>query len=111
MFAQANGTCLECHDADSIDTNVLASSVHDGLDCIDCHADLAGIETIEDGHDDVVPVDCTGCHEDQAKLEAESLHGAALARGDKLAPRCQSCHGSHGILPGPRSPKAWQVQP
>jgi cytochrome b subunit of formate dehydrogenase len=98
-FAQANSTCLECHDEDSIDTNVFAHSVHGDLGCVDCHADLGGIEDIADGHDDVAPVDCSGCHEDQARLEAESLHGEALARGDKLAPRCQTCHGSHDILP------------
>ena len=27
-----------------------------------------------------------------------SLHGTAAARGDKLAPRCKDCHGTHDIL-------------
>ena len=104
--AQSNKTCLDCHDdraADmSFETKIFDDSVHGGLDCIECHTDLQGMK---EDHDDVKPVDCAACHEDQAKLEAESLHGAALARGDKLAPRCQTCHGNHGILP-PRDPKS-----
>lgn len=98
--AQENTLCLDCHDdAENdmlYDTNAFARSVHGDLNCIDCHDDLEGIT---EDHDKVKRVDCTGCHEDEAALEAESLHGAALARGDELAPRCQSCHGSHDILP------------
>ena len=98
--AQSNSVCLGCHndpDADmSYDTNALAQSVHGKLNCIECHADLEGMG---EEHDDPRKVDCTGCHEDEAALEAESLHGAALARGDKLAPRCQTCHGNHAIAP------------
>jgi cytochrome b subunit of formate dehydrogenase len=106
LRAQENSFCLDCHDDPESDmvfaTNVLARSVHGDLACIDCHDDLAGIT---EDHGEVKPVDCTGCHEDQAEKEAESLHGAALARGDELAPRCQVCHGSHEILPvkDPRS--------
>jgi len=31
--------------------------------------------------------------------KAASLHGQAAEKGDPLAPRCQTCHGSHDILP------------
>lgn len=98
--AQSNSLCLGCHNDPEMDmtydTNVLAGSVHGDLACIDCHEDLTGLT---EDHEKVQPVNCAGCHEDQAKLEAESLHGVALARGDKLAPRCQSCHGNHDIQP------------
>ena len=30
-------------------------------------------------------------------IERESLHGLAAAKGDPLAPRCQTCHGAHDI--------------
>jgi len=38
-------------------------------------------------------------------MYGEGLHGRAYARGDKLAPSCQTCHGSHEIFPvkDPRS--------
>ncbi len=42
---------------------------------------------------------CSACHADQEAHVAASLHGQALARGDPLAPLCQSCHGTHAILP------------
>jgi cytochrome b subunit of formate dehydrogenase len=109
--APSNSDCLDCHsDKDltmtkggaeisaAVDPKTYAASVHADLDCTDCHAEFSGVEL---PHDDlkVKPVDCTGCHDDVAKVEKESLHGLALARGDALAPRCQTCHGSHGILP------------
>lgn len=97
---QENSLCLGCHndpDMDmAYDTNAFARSVHGSLSCVDCHDDLSGIT---EDHEAVKPVDCAGCHEKQANLEAESLHGVALAKGDKLAPRCQSCHGNHAITP------------
>lgn len=107
----SNSDCLDCHgDREMVktnaagkvislyvDTNRLARSIHADADCTDCHADLAKRDL---PHDDIQlkPVDCASCHEDEAKLEKESLHGQAAAKGDPLAPRCQSCHGSHDIL-------------
>jgi cytochrome b subunit of formate dehydrogenase len=109
--ATTNTDCLDCHsDKDmkmkkggveisaAVDPAKFGASVHADLDCTDCHAEFAGAEL---PHDDVKakPVDCAECHDDVAKIEKQSLHGLALARGDALAPRCQSCHGSHDILP------------
>ncbi len=56
IYAQENDDCLMCH-ADNtltrkkdgktfsvfVDGKKLASSVHSGIQCIDCHADLAGV--------------------------------------------------------------------
>lgn len=111
LRAQRNDECMDCHsdrDLDMkrngvvvpvfVDDAKLAGSVHEGADCIDCHAYLQGADF---PHDDVpfVPVACDACHEKVAKVHAQSLHGQALARGDPLAPRCQSCHGGHDIQP------------
>ena len=97
---QENAFCLDCHNDPDLEMSypvqAFSQSVHGALACIDCHEDLAGIT---EDHGAVKPVVCAGCHEEQAALEAESLHGAALDRGDALAPRCQSCHGDHAILP------------
>jgi predicted CXXCH cytochrome family protein len=48
------------------------------------------------------------CHDSEAEQHDRSLHGQAAARGDKLAPRCVDCHGSHEILRAedPKSPTA-----
>ena len=51
-------------------------------------------------HDeDVKKAQCNLCHGDIQKIYNESLHGKAFARGDRLAPTCQNCHGSHDITP------------
>jgi len=107
-LAQANEDCLICHaDPDltgtrddkeisvHVDAETFASSVHGDLDCVYCHADLAGAELPHD--EDVAPVDCSLCHEQQAAEHRESLHGKAVARGDPLAPTCSTCHGKHDV--------------
>ena len=109
--AQSNAVCLDCHsDPDltqkingkevsiAFSTNKFAASVHGTVNCIDCHTVY---KKADFPHDDIKPqpVDCALCHQKEAKLEAVSLHGQAAAKGDPLAPRCQTCHGSHDILP------------
>ena len=55
IYAQENDDCLMCHGDNTltgkkdgkafsvfVDGKKLASSVHSGIQCIDCHADLAG---------------------------------------------------------------------
>lgn len=51
-------------------------------------------------------MDCGSCHPNQQSQYAESLHGRAGRRGDRLAPACQQCHGTHNVLRAsdPRSP-------
>lgn len=81
-------------------------SVHKDLDCIACHTDLAGTET---GHvDDPQPADCSICHSEQVAQYRETAHGKASAKGDRLAPTCKECHGTHAIQPqsAPDSPTA-----
>jgi cytochrome b subunit of formate dehydrogenase len=72
----------------------LRASPHATLECKSCHN--TGKEL---PHPEKLPaVDCGSCHPDQQRQYAESLHGKARARGDKLAPTCQLCHGKHDIL-------------
>ncbi|MEK7406652.1 MAG: hypothetical protein AAB225_16350 [Acidobacteriota bacterium] len=80
----------------------LRASPHAALECNTCHS--TGKET---PHPEKLPaVDCGSCHADQQAQHAQSLHGQALKRGDKLAPTCASCHGTHDVLRAadPRSP-------
>jgi cytochrome b subunit of formate dehydrogenase len=115
-MAQSNEDCFTCHSDKTlkakrdgkmvsafVDEKKFGASVHAGLSCIDCHADLAKKDL---PHDDALArVNCGSCHGEEQKQHAESLHGKAIARGDKLAPRCADCHGNHDILPvkDPRS--------
>lgn len=89
--------CADCHtDGDDdiavVTEDLLARSVHEGFDCIDCHD---GIEDLP--HDDLLPaVQCGECHEDAA--EQYVLHGRSVVGEDDDIPGCADCHGTHEIL-------------
>jgi hypothetical protein len=109
-LGQDNSECLMCHEDKSLTTErsgktmslfvdqaIFAKSVHADLSCVTCHMDLEGKEMPHEVP--VAPVQCGTCHTSEEDLHKESLHGKAVARGDALAPNCQSCHGSHAIVP------------
>jgi cytochrome b subunit of formate dehydrogenase len=84
------------------DAAALRASPHAGLECNNCH----NTGTTAPHPEKLPPVDCGSCHADQHSQYAESLHGRAAQRGDRLAPSCTQCHGTHNILRAldPRSP-------
>ncbi len=107
-LAQESSDCLACHGEKDftaerkgrtvslyVSAKALAASIHGSLQCVNCHADLEGKELPHDAP--LRKVDCGACHEAEAKQHAASLHGQAMKRGDPLAPRCASCHGTHDI--------------
>ena len=113
LMAGDREECLACHgDKDSfsvkepafIQDKKFVNSAHGKLGCTDCHIDLDGVDLPHDIP--VEPVDCGMCHDDVARKQGESLHGKAAKRGDPLAPRCVTCHGSHYVIPrsDPSSP-------
>jgi len=102
-------TCLSCH-ADSelvgfdrkgdevsmyVTESSIAISVHDGMACVDCHADLIGYDDYPH-EDDLAAVDCSSCHTEIGEVFDLSAHGMALDNPN--APTCASCHGNHNIL-------------
>lgn len=119
----ADLACLTCHSAPGfnharsdgrleslhIDPATLASSVHAGRTCVDCHADFQGQGLPHKRKAE--PVQCARCHHngnhagapDTSRIElyADSVHGSALKARDPDAPACKACHGTHDI----RSPK------
>ncbi|MFN8546385.1 MAG: cytochrome c3 family protein [Candidatus Eisenbacteria bacterium] len=100
-------TCLDCHEIGvpardrvpgeppRIDAAALASSPHAEVECVACHSDLEGVELPHP--EKLQPVQCSNCHDDVEGQYDLSLHGRAVKRGDPLAPRCTTCHGSHDI--------------
>jgi cytochrome b subunit of formate dehydrogenase len=116
-LGQENSDCLGCHSDKTltkkragktvsiyVDEKRLEASAHKGAPCIGCHSDLAGKEL---PHDEKVgrPA-CDSCHGEIVARYSESLHGKAVKKGDPLAPRCQTCHGSHDVVKvkDPKSP-------
>lgn len=104
-----NEVCLACHGEKGfsttrggrtvslyVDARKFAASVHAGLTCTTCHADLEGKDIPHEPK--LQKVNCGMCHAEQEAQHSRSLHGRAISRGDPLAPRCVDCHGSHDIL-------------
>jgi formate dehydrogenase gamma subunit len=112
-----NSACLDCHSDKTlyrtnaagkgislfVDEARLAASIHKTNTCVSCHA------TVTSNHpDDKVPVGppaCAKCHEKQSESYGASVHGLALAAGEKNAATCSDCHDGHTILP-PTSPES-----
>ncbi|MHB1458181.1 MAG: cytochrome c3 family protein, partial [Armatimonadota bacterium] len=70
--------------------------------CTDCH----GIHNIQTSgnpgsmsYKQNVPATCAKCHKSVFTQYSESIHGTAVAKGNKDAPVCTDCHGEHGIEP------------
>ncbi|MFH1566394.1 MAG: cytochrome c3 family protein [Gemmatimonadota bacterium] len=120
--AADNDVCLECHaDRDItregsnrpgtsvyVDASRLAASVHEGIECVECHPDAS-----PDHEERLAPAACATCHDDVEAIYNTSLHGVALARGEADAPICGDCHGAHDIryADDPGSPVARQQIP
>ena len=105
--APTNDDCLTCHsDAETkrangtsllVEPKVWEGSVHGqaGLQCVDCHADLAKVE-LPHG-EKLEPVKCAACHEDAVAKYQTTVHGKSRAAGNGVAATCVDCHGSHDI--------------
>ncbi len=110
--AASDEECLACHGTQGapgfVDPKARSGAVHAGIGCRQCHLDVSGYP-----HGKALRVNCGICHflgregapREQALEYKMSVHGSAVRRGKKEAPLCQTCHGSHVILPSsdPRS--------
>src|SRR5215204_745442 len=65
--------------------DVLPQSVHANVACDDCHA-AEGAK-----------VQCQRCHLANYEKTLDSVHQRAVARGDRVAPGCVGCHGTHDV--------------
>jgi cytochrome b subunit of formate dehydrogenase len=105
-FAQENG-CLSCHGEKDlvktdetgkeislyVDQSVIEGSIHSGFQCVDCHQGVKSEIHMETPG----PVDCGSCHQEESETYKESFHGQKYLEGNRDAPWCQDCHGSHDI--------------
>ncbi len=119
-------TCLACH-ADRtlavtlpdgevqhlyVDVEAFRKSVHgDRLGCTDCHTDMTEVphpaKPFRTRREFTLAYyeQCKRCHFANYTKTVDSVHYAALARGDTTAPVCVDCHGSHDIVK-PGQPRA-----
>lgn len=75
------------------------------IQCTDCHSDLERYEfphalpedLSERGMRIAAEETCKTCHSHIFEIHNDSIHAAALARGELEAATCIDCHGSHEI--------------
>jgi predicted CXXCH cytochrome family protein len=65
--------------------DALPQSVHANIACDDCHKTEGA------------KVKCEGCHLENYQKTLDSVHQRSAARGDKMAPGCVDCHGTHDV--------------
>ncbi len=112
-YGQSNEDCLGCHEDLSleaedgrlvgVDSKLYAQSIHNTLECVNCH-DQPGADFEDIPHfDRYQAVDCADCHDQATNSYRSSFHGAAYMRSEANAPNCYSCHGinsnPHGFQP------------
>ncbi len=69
--------------------------------CINCHGShemKPGMDPSSRVSKQHIPGTCAGCHDDIAREYADSVHAAAIGKGNIEAPVCTDCHGEHNIL-------------
>lgn len=117
--AEADAGCMGCHQhriekklgdgsklALIVDETKIEGSVHEDLDCADCHEGYANDEHPEKAFADLRAVThglagtCASCHEDKQTSYEESIHHELAAKGDLATPSCADCHGAHAVAPG-----------
>ena len=83
------------HDARlHVDAAAYAGSVHAGVGCAQCHADVHPSKT-RPCETAGTKVNCAACHAGVVDQYQHSIHGTEAARGDPDAPRCTDCHAVH----------------
>ncbi|HSK09282.1 MAG TPA: cytochrome c3 family protein [Vicinamibacterales bacterium] len=95
----------------AVDAAVFAGSVHGGkLACADCHPGMDEVPhpplPFATKRDFTIAYyeACKRCHFANYSKTLDSVHQAAVARGDVTAPVCVDCHGAHDITP-PHEPR------
>ena len=92
--------CAMCHEETDHGTKFeddLSHSIHEGLECLDCHVDRGTTPHAVTEDFAVGCEGCRACHEDAS--EEYRSHGRAEARSCDDVPQCTDCHGDHEILP------------
>ena len=96
-----SNSCIECHETGKHNTVIsedISHSVHDGIECLDCHIDRSTLPHKEETDFHVGCQGCRTCHEDAS--DEYQAHGRALYRGEcEDMPQCADCHGDHDVLP------------
>ena len=93
--------CVDCHETSEMETIIqddLDGSIHEGMECLDCHIHHDTSPHTPEAEDFVAGCEgCRDCHDD-ASAQYQS-HGRSVKGECEDMPTCSDCHGDHNILP------------
>ncbi|MEW5960600.1 MAG: cytochrome c3 family protein [Chloroflexota bacterium] len=100
--------CLACH----TDISRYPHHAEEQVTCVDCHPDEGGTPeagnttlrvqlSFVDRREMTLTINeaCRSCHEQEFEVAGDSAHVRVLKGGNRFAPVCVDCHGSHNISP------------
>ena len=113
--------CLDCHSSEGLKKRLtngdllslhvrggeFEKSVHIEIGCGGCHSDVdldkhpGARKNIASAREYAIAMGqvCRTCHKAKFKQYEGSIHAALVREGNKAAPVCSDCHGSHTIGP------------
>ena len=93
--------CIDCHDTGEMETIIqddLDGSIHEGIECLDCHIYHDTEPHTEEAENFVAGCEgCRDCHEDAS--DQYQAHGRSTKGNCADMPTCSDCHGTHNVLP------------
>ncbi|MBU1226884.1 MAG: NapC/NirT family cytochrome c [Actinobacteria bacterium] len=98
---ERNQSCANCHEdeaesaRDNVHAAALATGVREAAVCTDCHDAHNARKPV--AHTPEVAETCGECHGEIYQLYEGSVHGEALATGNRDVPTCTDCHGVHDV--------------
>ncbi len=115
----SNSVCLGCHgqpgltmplgDGSTLDLYVPADDYQHSIHgqqryaCVQCHRTVGNYPhpafSAQDARDVTLKLNnaCKGCHATQYNLTQDSVHAAALSKGNRNAAVCADCHTAHTV--------------
>ncbi|MGD0586267.1 MAG: cytochrome c3 family protein [Oryzomonas sp.] len=88
--------CERCHKKQNAE-HYASVHISKGVMCADCHTDIH-VHKYWKNDKRIVVAKCVQCH-DKESVYQKSIHGKAVAAGNKDSAACNDCHGLHEIKP------------
>jgi predicted CXXCH cytochrome family protein len=95
MKANQPAMCLQCHSNKNVKDYTSSTHAKKNIGCDGCHKSGHDVRKISKGEVSQVCGTCHGTHQTDFN---NSIHQTVMKNGNKNAPTCIDCHGSHKII-------------
>jgi predicted CXXCH cytochrome family protein len=95
MKANQPAMCLQCHSNKNVKDYTSSTHAKKNVGCEGCHKSGHEVRIISKGEVSSVCGTCHGTHQTDFN---NSIHQTVMKNGNKNAPTCIDCHGSHNLI-------------